>query len=108
MLQTDDIGVLFATLFAAYGNAWPHKADAIPVWQAKLNGYTKQQIMAAANRAIDEYQDFPPSIGQFLAVLRANTPRITTYLPPAFDQKNHDKALREMERLKNMRPKLLA
>jgi len=80
MLQTNDIGVLFATLQAAYGHQWAHKADAIPVWQAKLDGYTPPQIQAAASRAVEAHPDFPPSVGQFLEILRSNQPRATTYL----------------------------
>jgi len=80
MLQTNDIGVLFATLQASYGHQWAHGADAIPVWQAKLAGFTPQQIMAAANEAIEKHSDFPPSVGQFLDILKAHRPFGTTYI----------------------------
>jgi len=81
VLQTNDIGVLFAALQAAYGYKWAHKADAIPIWQEKLHGFTAQQVMAAANRAIDIHKDYPPSVGQLLDILKASKPRPTTYLP---------------------------
>ena len=80
MLQTNDIGVLFATLQAAYGHQWAHKADAIPVWQAKLDGFTPQEIMSAASEAIEKHAEFPPSVGQFLDILKAHSLRGTTYI----------------------------
>jgi len=100
MLQTNDIGVLFATLQAAYGHQWPHKADAIPVWQAKLAGFEANEVMVAAGIAIEKYPNFPPSIGQLIEIIKANKPRITTYLPaPPFDEQNADKAWTDMEKL---------
>jgi len=105
VLQTNDIGQLFATLQAAYGHQWAHKADAIPVWRAKLNNFSPRQIMAAASEAIERHPDFPPSVGQFLEVLRAGQPRPTNYLPPPpFDKGNHDKAMAYMDMLRNMTP----
>ena len=104
MLQTNDIGKLFATLQAAYGHQWAHKADAIPVWQTKLQNFSFPEIMSAASKAIETYTDFPPSVGQFLAILKADQPRTTTYLPaPPFDQQNHDKALAWMAFLRDMK-----
>ena len=103
-LLTDDIGRLFAVFQAAYGHQWAHKADAIPVWQAKLDGFDLQSIMAAAGKAIEEHPNFPPSIGQLLQILMADRPGITTYLPPPpFDQANADKAWDHMERLAGRR-----
>ncbi len=102
-LQTDTIGQLFSVMQAAYGHQWPHKADAIPVWQAKLADFDHQSIMAAAGKAIEQYPDFPPSLGQFIQILHADKPRITTYLPaPSFDQANHDKSIRRMNILRDM------
>ena len=99
-LQTDDIGRLFAVMQAAYGYQWSHKADAIPVWQAKLGSFGIRAVMQAAEKAIEKYPDYPPSVGQVLAILRADQPRITTYLPaPAFDQANADKSWDHMEKL---------
>ncbi len=103
MLQTDDIGKLFSTFQAAYGHQWPHRADAIPVWQAKLAGFDCAAIMSAAAKAIEQHPDFPPSVGQLIQILKADRPRITTYLPaPSFDKTNHEKSLREMNRLRDM------
>lgn len=107
MLASDDIGKLFAVLRAAYGYKWPHGADAIPVWRAKLNGFTFSEIMAAADTAINQYPDSAVTIGQFHAILLAARPRITTYLLPApFDQANADSAWDHMEKLagKRLRP----
>lgn len=100
MLQTNDIGVLFATLQAAYGHQWPHNADAIPVWQTKLAGFEANEIMTAASIAIEKHPNFPPSIGQLIDIIKANKPRITTYLPPPpFDEKNAEKSWQDMEKL---------
>ena len=108
MLQTNDVGILFATLQAAYGHSWAHKADAIPIWQEKLRGYSFDQVMRAASKAIDNYPNFPPSVGQLLEILKADNPRrVTTYLPPPpFDEANANKAWEDMEKLagRKLRP----
>ncbi len=103
MLQTDDVGNLFACLQAAYGHTWAHKADAVPVWQAALKNFSAEQILAAANKAVEKHKDYPPTLPQFLEIVEGRKERITTYLPPAsFDKANHDKAMREMQQLKDM------
>jgi len=107
MLQTNDVGILFATLQAAYGHQWAHKADAIPIWQAKLEPYTPEQVMQAASRVIDECPNYPPTLGKLIEILRADRPRNTKYLPaPAYDPSNADKAWDHMEKLagKKLRP----
>lgn len=82
MLSDRDVGALFATLHASYGHLWPHKADAIPVWQHKLSAFSRDEVMAAADRALAEFER-PPSIAQFLDICRASRPRRqSTYLPP--------------------------
>ncbi len=103
MLQTDDVGNLFACLQAAYGHTWAHKADAVPVWQAALKDFSAEQVVTAANVVVERYKDFPPTLPQFVEIVQGRKERVTTYLPPApFDQANHDKAMREMQRLKDM------
>jgi hypothetical protein len=81
MLQTDDIGEIFAQLQAAYGRQWTQGADAIPVWQRALKGISRSEILAAVPRCVSDYPDYPPSLGQFKAVCLANRPRATKYLP---------------------------
>ena len=104
MLQTNDIGKLFATLQAAYGHQWAHKADAIPIWQTKLQNFSFPEVMSAASKAVEDHPNFPPSVGQFLAILKADKPRTATYLPaPPFDQQNHDKSIAYMNMLRNMK-----
>ena len=88
MLQTNDIGVLFATLQACYGHKWAHKSDAIPVWQNALSRFTLPQLMLGADRARKEFPDFPPSLGQF-ADLCGPRARANTYLPPPKASKAH-------------------
>lgn len=81
MLQTHEVGKLFAVMQAEYGHRWAHKADAVPVWQEKLRGYNGDQVMSAAAKAPDVYPDFPPTVGQFRQLLDMSRPRPTTYLP---------------------------
>lgn len=81
MLQTNDIGELFAQMQAAYGHQWAHKADAIPVWQRALVSVNRQEMMSAIPLSIDTFTDFPPSIGQFKNVCESLKPRPTTFLP---------------------------
>lgn len=81
MLQTNDIGEIFAQMRAAYGNQWSHGADAIPMWQRDLRGYTRDQVLAAILPCTDRYRDYPPTIGQFRSVCESMRPRASTYLP---------------------------
>lgn len=80
MLQTDDVGRFFAIMQSNYGARWPHRADAIPVWQHKLRSWTASDLMEAADEAIDAYPDWPPTIAQVAALRREQ--RKTNYLPP--------------------------
>jgi len=82
MLQTDDVGNLFACLQAAYGHTWAHKADAVPVWQAALKNFSAEQVMTAANVVVERYKDFPPTLPQFVEIVQGRKERVTTYLPP--------------------------
>ena len=82
MIQAGDIGELFAIMRAAYGHQWPHGPDDIPVWLRKLGGFNRSQVMAAAARVPNEYQDYPPSLGQFEAMVGGPPKRANTYLPP--------------------------
>ncbi|KKK98997.1 hypothetical protein LCGC14_2637160 [marine sediment metagenome] len=83
MLSTNDVGVLFACMKAAYGHQWPHTAEAIPVWQNALRRFKPKQVMEAANKAVFRHKDFPPTIGQFLDIVDppALPARPNTYLP---------------------------
>jgi len=76
MLQTNDLGVLFASLQAAYGHKFAHQADAIPIWQNALRRYSAKQVMRGANTAVFEYPDFPPTLGQFVRLLDEAAPRL--------------------------------
>ncbi len=83
MLSTNDVGVLFACMKAAYGHQWPHTAEAIPVWQNALRRFNPKRVMEAANKAVFRHKDFPPTIGQFLDIVDppALPARPNTYLP---------------------------
>ncbi len=74
-LQTNDVGEFFSIMEAAYGNRWRHGADAVPVWQEGLNRFDRLEVLNAAGRAIVEHPDFPPSLGQIIAICNAGRPR---------------------------------
>ena len=76
MLQTNDVGILFASLQAAYGHKFAHQADAIPIWQNALRRYSAKEVMRAANAAVLQYADYPPTLGQFLRLLNESAPRL--------------------------------
>jgi len=103
MLMTNDIGVLFASMRTAYGAQWKHGQEAIQVWYNALKDHEPEAIRNATNAALKAHVDYPPTLPQFLQIVEGPKERITTYLPPAgFDKANHDKALLEMQRLKDM------
>ena len=87
MLQTNDIGVLFAALQACYGHKFAHQADAIPIWLNALRKYSVKEIMRGANAAVLAYSDFPPTLGQFLRLLNESAPRM-----PSADGENSAQA----------------
>lgn len=90
MLLTNDIGRLFAIMQASYGARWTQKPDAIPVWQEALKGYTADDVMLAARKAISTYPDFPPTVGQFVDMVDFHMPQL-----PAPGQKSiQDEAAR--------------
>lgn len=76
MLQTNDLGALFASLQAVYGHKWAHQADAIPIWQNALRQYSVKDIVRGANAAVLEYPDFPPTLGQFRRLVNESVPRL--------------------------------
>ena len=85
MLQTHEMGTLFATMQASYGHRWAHKADAIPVWQRKLERFSFDRVMWAADQSPDVSPEHPPSVGQFVGICegRHRTPAWNTpKLPP--------------------------
>jgi len=103
MLMTNDIGVLFASMRTVYGAQWKHGQEAMQVWLSALKHLEPEALRKAMNDALKIHIDFPPTLPQFLQIAEGPKERITTYLPPApFDQANHDKAMREMKRLKDM------
>lgn len=81
MLQTNDLGEIFAQFQAAYGAQWKQDASAIPLWQQALKDVDRQGAMVAVRRCTSElYTNYPPTLGQFLACC-AVRPRPNTYLP---------------------------
>ena len=68
---------------AALLESWAHKADAVPVWQAALNDFSRSQVMDALEQSIKRYQEYPPSLGQFMELCDplSRRPMPNTYLP---------------------------
>ena len=81
MITDSDIGQLFSIMRAAYGNTWPHQADAIPVWFTRFGGFNRDELFRAADAAIQKYPDFPPTLGQFDFIISGPPQRASTYLP---------------------------
>ena len=91
MLQTNDVGVLFASMQASYGHTWAHKGDAIPVWQKRLSRFNSADVMRAAEKALAIYPDFPPTLGQFADLVDYNQP----LLPDASGRSQEDQTKAE-------------
>ncbi len=103
MLTSSDIGNLFAAMRAIYGNQWKHGREAMPVWLNALRGAEPDALSFGLRQTAIEHPDYPPTLPQFVYLAKGPAKRITTYLPaPSFDQANHDKAIREMNRLRDM------
>ncbi len=103
MLMTNDVGVLFASMRTVYGAQWKHGPEAVEVWRNALKEYEPEAIRKATTAILDMHIDYPPNLPQFLQIVEGPKKRFTTYLPPApFNKANHDKAMRDMQRLKNM------
>ncbi len=80
MLVTDDVVNLFAAMRTAYGNQWKHGSEAVEVWRRALSRFDAEGVNRAANEAMNRYVNHPPTLPQFLELLR---PRkvANTYLP---------------------------
>ena len=81
MLATDDVAEMFAAMRTAYGPQWKHGAAAMPVWRNAMADFSAPDIMIAANRAMSVHVKHPPTLPEFLLLLRGPEPRANTYLP---------------------------
>lgn len=81
MLVTDDIGKLFSAMRTAYGNQWKHGSDAIGVWRSALNRFSPADIQNGAERCLEVFVDYPPTLPQFIKLLEPEKERPNTYLP---------------------------
>lgn len=75
-LATGDVGHLFAVMQANYGDRWRHGADAVPVWHTKLRVHSLRDVLAAADRSGNHYPEWPPTLGEFQALVRESTPKL--------------------------------
>ena len=80
MLATSDIADLFHSMRIAYGGQWKHGADAVETWRRALSRFDAPDVHRAANGAIERYVNHPPTLPQFLELLRP-AQRPNTYLP---------------------------
>ena len=80
MLATSDIADLFHSMRIAYGGQWKHGADAVETWRRALSRFDAPAVHRAANGAIERYVNHPPTLPQFLELLRP-AQRPNTYLP---------------------------
>ena len=80
MLVTDDVVDLFAAMRTAYGGQWKHGQEAVQVWRRALARFPVERIQEAATEAMSRYVNHPPTLPQFLELLRPQK-RANTYLP---------------------------
>lgn len=82
MLTTDDVnGAVFGPMRTAYGRKWNHGDKALKVWRNALTNYDLERLSWAVNAALAHHVNDPPTLPQFLALLRAGQQQPTTYLP---------------------------
>jgi len=86
MLTTDDVVNLFASMRTAYGLQWRGGNVALDAWRRALARFPVEQIHAAANKSLEVYVDHPPTLPQFLQLLRDKRPRSTYLAAPDMDR----------------------
>ena len=74
MLTTHDVANLFQSMRTAYGNQWKHGPEAMSVWTDALKRHKSIDVRKAAVTVLGYYVDFPPSLPQFMHVVRESTP----------------------------------
>ena len=95
-IEARDIGELFAVMRGSYGHLWPYTSDDVPTWLRRLGGFTKKEIVIAADKAPTAYPNHPPSLGQFEILTSAPKASPNTYLSPPQLPKHRSKANRVM------------
>lgn len=81
MLTTDDVMArVFGPMRVAYGGQWKHGETAAKVWRNAIARFPVEQIERATSESMNRYVNHPPTLPQFLELLR---PRkvANTYLP---------------------------
>lgn len=86
------VNEIFAELLGMYGNLFLNKwssgetnhegqdsgiENARSKWACRLNVFSEQVICAALDRCIEIHPKYPPSLPEFIALCRANQPRVT-------------------------------
>lgn len=81
MLTTDDVlSTVFGPMRTAYGGQWKHGDAAAKVWRNALSRYPRDRIEGAVSQSMERYIHHPPTLPQFLELVRPDQ-RINTYLP---------------------------
>lgn len=80
MLATEDVEDLFTSMRTAYGGQWKHAQGAVRVWRNALSRFTPEDLRRASNTALHEYVNHPPTLPQFLKLVKPPE-RANTYLP---------------------------
>jgi hypothetical protein len=65
----------------AYGGQWKHGPQALKVWRNALSRYEMDRLEWAAGESMNLYSNHPPTLPQFLAILRPTPKPASTYLP---------------------------
>lgn len=74
MLTNRDVADLFGSMRTAYGNQWKHGSEAMNVWLEALKPCDREDVHKAANVALAHHVDFPPSLPQFMHIVRESKP----------------------------------
>ena len=78
MASSENIGHLTMSMRTCYGSLWKHDTqEAMQVWANALARYDGQQINEALATCMGYFKDFPPTLPQFLEVIRESVPLLT-------------------------------
>lgn len=82
MLTTDDVQIFFEKMRTAYGAQWKHGPAAAKHWRNEMSAFSSADLDAAASKAMTAYVNHPPTLPQFMQLLRKTDSRQSTYVEP--------------------------
>ena len=72
MAKAEDIAHLSMCMRTSYGPLWKNdSAEALQIWANVLSEFGGEQIKRALNMCLDRHMDYPPTLPQFLNLVRA-------------------------------------